>query len=144
MLEVKDKNLSALKCANLAAVNPPRKNLTEEWARYKYLVLEHGPAQYQAVRELLKSARPGAESFYTLIEEALSQDVSPGRAQNAARHVWGYLDRLAAPNEARRVLADLEAIATDPKAPARVKRKLLALAEAHKIDYLLDSLYFYL
>lgn len=43
MLEVKDKNLSALKCANLIAPNLARKRLTGEWARYKYLILEHDP-----------------------------------------------------------------------------------------------------
>lgn len=46
MLEVKDKNLSAIKCANLTRAGLPRKNLTEEWARYKYLILERSPGVY--------------------------------------------------------------------------------------------------
>lgn len=54
MLEVKDKNLSAIKANNL--INPKRdiKALEEEWARYKYNILEHDPNVYREVRNLLK------------------------------------------------------------------------------------------
>ena len=64
MLEVKDKNLSAVKCTNLTSPDMPRQRLTEEWARYKYLVLEHEPTAYGEIRTLLKREQPDAVSFY--------------------------------------------------------------------------------
>jgi UV DNA damage endonuclease len=40
MVEVKDKNLSALKCINTIA-SPKIQRLEKDWGRYKYLVQEH-------------------------------------------------------------------------------------------------------
>lgn len=144
MLEVKDKNLSAVKCANLTWPCLPRQKLTDEWARYKYLALERDPTAYKAIRELLKRKQPDAASFYRFLERALDKDITPGHARNAAQHVWGYLDKLASTAERGRVLADLEALDRDPKALPRLKKKLLALAVKQGHDYLLRSLYFYL
>lgn len=144
MLEVKDKNLSAVKCANLAAPDLPRRKLTDEWARYKYLVLEHDPAAYNAIRALLRENAPNAAGFYGRLEAALGKTVTPGHARNAAQHVWGYLDTLASAAESRRVLADIAALDKDAKALPRLKNKLLTLAEKHGQDYLLHSLYCYL
>lgn len=144
MLEVKDKNLSAVKCANLTWLDLPRRKLTDQWARYKYLVLEHDPTVYEAIRALLKEEKPDATNFYNCLERALEKDVTPGHARNAAQHVWGYLDKLASPAERGRVMADIEALDRDPKAAPRLKKKLLALAAKQDQEYLLRSLYFYL
>ena len=143
MLEVKDKNISAIKCINLTTPGLPRNRLTEEWARYKYLILEHSPEEYQKIRELLKDDNPEAQAFYAHIEASLDQKASPGNARNAAQHVWGYVDRLASPRENRQVLSDMEKFEDDPAAVGRVKRKLFALAEKNGNTYLLNSLYFY-
>ena len=147
MLEVKDKNLSAVKCANLTASGLPAKRLlkklTDEWARYKYLVLERDAAAYQAIRDLFRAGTPDAETFYALIEKALAQKSSAGQSANAAQHVWGYLDGFATELEKRRVLEDVGMIAENPAALPRLKRRLLALARKHDVAYLLNSLYFY-
>ena len=65
MLEVKDKNLSAIKCQNATTANPRPVLLEKEWGRYKYAILERSPAIYQAIRTLLKDkeAYP-TEAFY--------------------------------------------------------------------------------
>lgn len=144
MLEVKDKNLSAVKCANLTQPGLPRKNLTEEWARYKYLVLERSPSAYSAIRRLLKSERPAAEAFYALLEDALTCDLEPGKARNAAEHVWGYVGKKATASESARMLDDLELLGNDLAPLPRIKRKILALATSNGEEYLLRSLYFYL
>lgn len=144
MLEVKDKNLSAVKCANLAQPCLLRKNLTEEWARYKYLVLERSPSAYTAIRRLLKNENPAAEAFYALLEDALTCDLEPGKARNAAEHVWGYVSKKATPGESARMLDDLELLGNDLAPLPRIKRKILALATSNGEGYLLHSLYFYL
>lgn len=144
MLEVKDKNLSALKCLNLTTAGVSRQALTSEWARYKYLVLERDQALYTAIRTLLKSDAPDPADFYALVEQAMEKDITPHRARNAAEHVWGYVDSLASPPERRRALTAIKALDTDDKALPRLKRQLLALAQKHNVTYLLQSLYFYI
>jgi len=52
MLEVKDKNLSALKCIYATSPNLPLKRLEDEWARYKYYVLGQSATIYLAISGL--------------------------------------------------------------------------------------------
>ncbi len=144
MLEVKDKNLSAIKCANLTWPDLPRRNLTEEWARYKYFVLERSPQGYAAIRQLLKSDSPSAEEFYAIIENTHACDLKPGKARNAAEHVWGYVNKATPPKEAARMHKDFDELGSSLAPLARIKRRILSLAEAQGHDYLVNSLYFYL
>lgn len=144
MLEVKDKNLSAVKCINLTTPDVPRSRLTDEWARYKYLILEHNPAAYSAIRTLLQTHAPSVQTFYSHLENALEEEVTPGHARNAAQHVWGYVDKLASPAEAKRIRADIDALDDDLKTLPRLKHRLFALARRHGISYLENSAYFYL
>ena len=144
MLEVKDKNLSAVKCINLAASRLPRQELTREWARYKYLVLERDQAAYNAFRAMLKADAPAAHEFYSLVEQTLEKEIHGPQARNAAEHVWGYVDKLASAAEKRRALAAMAELQNGPASLPRVKRVLLTLAERHNVEYLLQSLYFYI
>ncbi len=62
MLEVKDKNMSALKCINCVS-DRGIKALETEWARYKYSVMERAPDKYHTMRKLLqdKTSYPALE-----------------------------------------------------------------------------------
>lgn len=141
MLEVKDKNLSAVKCVN-ALKKHSIKELEEEWARYKYLVLEHDPAIYQQIRELLKDkkAYPVTE-FYRLIDEALSRDVKAGTALNAAQHVWGYFKSDADDKTKKKISRAFKNTAAGASLRP-LKRILWKLACEQDEKYLLESLYF--
>ena len=137
MVEVKDKNLSAIKCIN-AIASPKIQRLEKEWGRYKYLVLEHSPKLYHEIRQLLKDkSRYPVIEFYRLIDEAMMTPVSHGNAVNAAQHVWGYF----------KDSTDLSTKLTFEKSimgenKSTVKRILWRLAVAQQQQYLLDSLYF--
>ena len=144
MLEVKDKNLSAVKCAHLANPSLPRHELTRQWARYKYLILERDQAAYNAFRAMLKADAPDARAFYSLVEQTLEKEIYGPQARNAAEHVWGYVDKVATTAEKRRALAAMNELQNGPASLPRVKRTLLTLAERHHAEYLLQSLYFYL
>lgn len=141
MVEVKDKNLSALKCVN-AIASPKIQQLEKEWGRYKYLVLEHYPKGYQEIRQLLKdkSTYPVID-FYRLIDEALMTPVKPGNAVNAAQHVWGYFKDSADENT-RLSFEKRITKASMGESTISIKRLLWKLAEAQQQKYLLDSLYF--
>lgn len=141
MVEVKDKNLSAVKCIN-AIASPKIRRLENEWMRYKYLVLEHSPKVYNEIRQLLKdkSAYPVGE-FYRLIDGALMSPVKPGNAVNAAQHVWGYFKD----SSDRRMSARFEKILAKVSiggSTISAKRFLWKLVEEKQQQCLKDSLYF--
>lgn len=143
MLEVKDKNLSAVK-ANLATTEERKiKHLEDEWSRYKYAVLARSPQNYQAIRGLLKdkSAYPVVE-FYTLIEEALDTPVAKNVELNALDHVWGHLKKDVTDKEKDRFQKMREDWLEDRITNNRIKNWLRRLAEKYEETYLLQSLYF--
>lgn len=141
MLEVKDKNLSAIKCIN-ATSSPDITKLEREWSRYKYLVLEHSQQIYNKIRQLLKDkkAYPVIE-FYRLIDEASLIPVKPGNAINAAEHVWGYFKEISDEKIRKSFDKSIQKLSMgDSSTP--VKRVLWKLVNEHQQKYLLDSLYF--
>jgi UV DNA damage endonuclease len=145
MLEVKDKNLSAVKCSLLAQSNLQIRDLEQEWARYKYWTLSRSSAIYEEIRALLKDkSRPDALAFYRLIEKAAALPTRFGAEVNAAQHVWGYLNQSAESSDLRRFEKLIDGLAAGTTSPASVKRFLFRLAQAQEQPYLLSSLYFYL
>ena len=143
MLEVKDKNVSALKCLN--ALDPAGRTaaLEHAWAAYKYSVLERDQKAYQQVRNLLKDkdAYPVRE-FYRLVDGALARQPTTGSGRNAAQHVWGYVSRHATTREHASFERLMERYEDGKADLAAVKRRLAALAERYDQKYLLHSYYF--
>lgn len=142
MLEVKDKNLSAVKCLNAVAAGRSMKDLEEEWSRYKYAVLERSQGIYDEIRHLLKdkNAYP-VRAFYALIEKALDAQPLPGQAVNAAMHVWGYFKNIASPNEKAQFLRLLGELRAGGSAQS-LKRFLEKCARRCQTAYLQSSYYF--
>ncbi|WP_320164458.1 UV DNA damage repair endonuclease UvsE [uncultured Trichococcus sp.] len=145
MLEVKDKNLSAIKCQNATTAVPKPLLLEKEWGRYKYAILEKSPAVYQAIRTLLKDkeAYP-VQEFYRLIDTAFAAETHLGYAENAAAHVWGYFKKHATDTEHKQYEKNLANYRNNTGTLATLKRQLFKIAEKYEVDYLLQSLYFYL
>ncbi|HBL67260.1 MAG TPA: UV DNA damage repair endonuclease UvsE [Lachnospiraceae bacterium] len=141
MVEVKDKNLSAVKCAN-AIATPDIRRLEREWSRYKYLVLEHSQRIYLAIRQLLKDkgVYPVIE-FYRLIDKALMTPTNPANAVNAAQHVWGYFKDTTDEQTRRRFEKSLDQVSRG-ESTISLKRLLQKLTVVQQQPYLLDSLYF--
>ncbi len=143
MLEVKDKNLSALKCINCVS-NRGIRTLEIEWARYKYLILERSPESYNNIRALLndKSSYPALE-LYCMIEEASHVPVATGNAVNAAQHVWGYFKNKATEAEKKRFERLLLKFSSGEVSLKLLKNCLHMLARKYNEDYLLSGYYFY-
>ena len=142
MLEVKDKNRSAVKCQ--LCLDPPNQRLLEtEWSRYKYAILERSPQTYQQIRTLLKSKdRCSAIPFYRLVESALAQPEDRGRAINALEHVWGYFTKLASLTEQKRYQALRDDYRRADVPLSAVKAHLYRLSQRYRQDYLLGSYYY--
>lgn len=143
MLEVKDKNLSALKCINCTAADKSIKYLEKEWSRYKYTVLERSPAAYQEIRRLLriKTEYP-ALAFYTTLEAALQSPLETGHAINAAQHVWGYFKDVATANEKEIFLKNINHYQSGNTGNGSLKKYLWKMAVKYRCSYLLDAYYF--
>ncbi len=145
MLEVKDKNLSALKCINYIRKDKTINNLELEWSKYKYTILEHSHVDYNKIRELLKNKDeyPIAK-FYSLIEEALKKEDTVGSTLNAVLHVWGYFKSNATEVEKKKFTKYLEGYEEGNNSKKLLKNFLWKLALKYEEEYHLNSYYFYL
>ncbi len=153
MLEVKDKNLSAVK-ANLLAESLYRpdargtvRRLEKEWARYKYRVLARSERDYDAIRQLLKDKAPAdlpgfVLAFYRTVEQALARPEDPGAEVNAAQHVWGYFKKAATPADRKRFESLLARYRSGGAASTQIRSLLGRLADREGERYLQEGYYF--
>jgi len=143
MLEVKDKNVSAVKCMLCLSGDAGIGALEAEWGRWKYAVLEHSQAHYLQIRELLKdkAGYPAAELF-ALAESAMETPVTRGSAANAAMHVWGYFKDTATAADRAAFERALNGYMNGETSLERLKRLLYRHAAARGEEYLLYSYYF--
>ncbi len=142
MLEVKDKNLSAIKCINCISDRGIR-TLELEWSKYKYSVLEKSPSDYLEIRKLLKdkSSYP-AVYFYSIIESALQKPQQIGHSINALQHVWGYFKDVASDKEKEKFIKDLRKYQEGKTTVSSIKSCLRKMAVKYEQTYLIDSYYF--
>lgn len=138
MLEVKDKNISALKCINSLSVNVSKGILTGEWAKYKYLVMEKDYSLYKKGSHMMNSDT-SIEYFYYFIDECISLPYSKGNFINTAEHIWGYFKDKATLREKNSFFKAL----AEFNDPSKIKKRLYNLAFKYNEDYLINSYYFY-
>lgn len=145
MLEVKDKDLSALKVIYSLDPQIPRRLVETEWARYKYLVMERSHRHYQSIGKTLNPSLPlDAFRFYLMIDEALANAPQAGQAWNAAQHVWGYFKDVAGDKEKLRWQNLAVGYQRGEIGRSQVKSFLKRMAFQYGREYLLDSYYFLL
>ena len=145
MLEVKDKNLSAVKCINTCVLNSKVKELEVEWARYKYFVLSKSSNIYDDIRKMLKEKNetPSSE-FYNKIEEALFMEGTSGSRINTAEHIWGYFKKNHTTYEKKRYEKLITSYKDGSKKYDAVRNHLLKCAKRVDNQYLINSLFFYI
>ncbi|MEL7660767.1 MULTISPECIES: UV DNA damage repair endonuclease UvsE [Acetobacterium] len=143
MLEVKDKNLSAMKCINCITTKKEINRLEHEWSKYKYAVLERSPLDYLEIRKLLnnKDSYPCME-FYNLIEASFQKETTMGNSINVAQHIWGYFRTIALPSEKKYFLKLLDQYEKGEASIKKVKKNLWKMTVKYEQTYLLDSYYY--
>ncbi|HRX41476.1 MAG TPA: UV DNA damage repair endonuclease UvsE [Clostridia bacterium] len=142
MLEVKDKNVSAIKCMNCTDPEEHEGNLQRDWARYKYMIMEKSQEKYKEGRQLFSEKKYPAVEFYRLVESCMDLEIKLGEAINAAEHVWGYFKDAAEESEKRKFMKSLEKYKSGKASLASVKNQLYLLAKKYDSAYLLESYYF--
>jgi len=142
MLEVKDKNVSAIKCINCISSDEAKGSLQRDWARYKYLMMEKSQECYDKSRQLFNDYEYPSLEFYKLTESCMELTEKTGQAVNAAEHVWGYFKETASEQEKNRFFKLLDGYREGNVKLASVKRSLYRLAKKYDSRYLQESYYF--
>ena len=145
MLEVKDKNLSTMKC-NHAILHPSTASqLKEEWARYQYYVLSKDGKAYQAISDLLRDGESQvALQFYEMIEDTISLPENLDEQTNAAQHLWVNLIADCTTAERNRYDRLMKDYRTGKSPITPLKNHLYRCAVAQNQEHLTQSLYFFL
>ncbi len=143
MLEVKDKNLSCVKCINCTTPNLNINVIEKEWSRYKYTILERSHNKYLKIRELIKNKNNfSTVDFYNLIEDGLKSEGDIGSYENSLLHVWGYFKNTATQKEKDNFFIHMENFKVRKTGINTVKSYLKKLAVKYEQKYLLNSYYF--
>lgn len=140
MLEVKDKDISAIKCTLI--VNNMNKKLKpviieKQWAKYKYVLMERNYKYYKECSKLVKE-NCSIEEFYRYTDEIINFDVENGSFINTAKHVWGYVKNYASDRE----LMHFEKLLIDMEHKEKIKAYLKKLSEKYNAQYMINSYYF--
>ncbi|MBW9147636.1 UV DNA damage repair endonuclease UvsE [Clostridium sp. CM028] len=141
MLEVKDKDISAIKC-NIIINNRDKKSkagiIEKQWAKYKYVLMERNYKYYKECSKLIKE-NCSIEEFYEYTDEIINFDVENGSFVSTAEHVWGYVKNAASDKE----LTHFKKILLDMEHKEKVKLYLKKLSVRYNAEYILNSYYFY-
>jgi UV DNA damage endonuclease len=138
MLEVKDKEISAIKAICALEKNLKAFKRTEQWARYKYTVMEKNYLYYKKCSGLVNSATPMAE-VYEYIDRCLNAPFDEGNFRNAAEHVYGYIKEKATLEEKK---SFKELLLKTTENEAKIKSLLKRLCSKYKVEYINNSYYF--
>ncbi len=142
MLEVKDKNLSAIKCIQTIS-KYDLKYYEKEWAKYKYVILERDHNTYKDLRQYLKNRSEfEPKAFYLLIEKALEKPNTDGGYRNSFDHVWGYFKKVCTDKEKQMYKHKHEKFNCGELKAKSMKNFLFKMATKYNSKYLLDSYYF--
>jgi UV DNA damage endonuclease len=140
MLEVKDKDISAIKC-NLIVNNISKKLkfvvIERQWAKYKYVLMERNYKYYKECSKMVKE-NCTIEEFYKYTDGIISLAVDNGSFVNTAEHIWGYVKTDASDREQmhfKKLLLDIEH-------KEKVKIYLKKLCDKYNAEYMLNSYYF--
>ncbi len=135
MLEVKDKNLSAVKC-DMIANGSTQRRLEQEWARYKYLIMRHSQAHYLELGKRFGEKSINVADFFRIVDEALETPPTASSVRNAAQHMWGYFKRK---EKAAPFAALLERYVQGTRSEEALFSYLYRLAVKWEERYLLDG-----
>lgn len=140
MLEVKDKNRSALKVN--AVLRDDARSAERAWSRYKYVVMGQSHAHYQALRKLFAQQPLNVAQCFSMIDEALLLPEDRKQQVNALEHAWGYFKKIATDMEKVRFFELLGRYRHEHEELKNVKRYLQRLSRKYEMTYLLNSYFF--
>jgi len=143
MLEVKDKNRSAVKCINYLGQHRDMEDLEIEWTRYKYDVLSQSPDIYHEIDRLLKEQEPyPAKQFYDLIDQAAKAPPNREHQLNTADSIWEYLRSIVAARDEKLYRQKAEAFKRGEIEETALRQMIYRVVCRYRQTELLKSYYF--
>ena len=109
MLEVKDKDISAIKCTNiiseinLGVINAEK--IKKEWENYKLLVLERGEESYNLCSNIANG--PSIIELYKAIDLELEKEINPIYLKNSLNKAYRICRRIFEGVERKNILSKL-------------------------------------
>lgn len=146
MLEVKDKNLSALKCIHCTDPGIHRSVLEAQWAKYQYLVMSRSTRHYTEVSGLFASGLETGElarEFYRAVEDALAQPEDPAGQTPVLLHIWEQLKNRPSDLEGETFRARVKSYRNGTGSLAAAKNHLYRMALRYGEVHLSQSYYFF-
>lgn len=144
MLEVKDKNLSAIKCIQCLKKGLPYKELEEEWNKYKYAILEASPSLYDELEYRINEQSISPRFFYEKIEEGLSLSRNTENILLAAKKLYAILSKELTEKEKTNFIKHIDDVRNFKSSPLTLKNILNKLSLKYKNEELLNNYYFYI
>ncbi|EJO5346112.1 UV DNA damage repair endonuclease UvsE [Clostridium botulinum] len=145
MLEVKDKEISAIKCINSLKSNYKKSFIYDEWAKYKYVVMEKNYTLYKECSKLINSnIQNKVIGFYKLLDKILLNDFDEKNYKNTLLHVYGYIKNKVTEKEKIRFNSLYKSFEenTNIETGEKVKKLLHRLCKKYNVEYILNSYYF--
>lgn len=121
----------------------PITEMERAWAKQKYSVLAKSQLIYNQIRELLKDkVTDNRETFYQLIEDALSLEDHLGQMANAYHHVFGYVKKVASLDEKVLFIHLIDSFLVGKFSKDEMLDFLYDLAKRADAKYILNSTFF--
>ena len=139
MLEVKDKNISAVKCINI--LSEDTKALERDWQRYKYKMLELSPSDFNAANDMMSCVNPDAISFYSIAEHAFEQPQTSKNILSTAKIVWEEYFSMAEKSENDMFYYICKDFSGKKREVTQLKKHIANAAQKYEIYALLNSFY---
>lgn len=140
MLEVKDKDISSIKVINslnsLKGINA-KSTITEEWAKYKYVVMAYNYEAYKTCSKIIKDDGD-ILSLYKYIDETLKNPLDEGNYINTLQHVWGYFKDISKTQEKNHFTKMIS-----EKKFSNAKDYLFKLTNKYDVEYLKKGYFFH-
>ena len=142
MLEVKDKNLSAIKCNNTVSIKLSYKEIENEWERYKYFVLSRSESLYIKINHMVENGKVLPKDFYEMIEKVYLIKEDKNAEIDTANNIWKIIKNRCSISEKKRYIKLIEAYKNNTMTSRAIKNHLLKCVKEQKIEHLINSLYF--
>lgn len=140
MLEVKDKNISAIKCIN--CIDNNKDILLKDIKRYEFCMMEKSFEYYNYFKKLTHKNDIDAIKIYKQIETALKINILPENFLTAANAVFDCLKNEADEYEKNKYNLYIKKYSDKKSSAPRIKNYLYNLAVKYDNEDIYDSYYF--
>lgn len=138
MLEVKDKELSAIKCIHSLKESTELSFRMDQWAKYKYCVMEKGHSYYIKCNHLINSQVPMHE-VYSYIDQCLFLPFDEENFRNVILHVYDDLKNKLTFREDEKLNTLLKNVIENK---TKLKEFLSKLCKKYNVENVNDSYFF--